>query len=78
MTAIARVSNVVTLAAERQRRHRARIRSGRIQLVVEADQRLIEALLATGAVTEAESLSRQAIEAALGDMIDEWTRRALG
>jgi hypothetical protein len=74
---IAGVSSFVTHAAERQRRHRERIRAGRIPLAIEADGRVIEALLVTGAISEAESFSRHAVEAALGEMVDEWTQRAL-
>ena len=64
-------------ASERQRRHRERVRDGKIVLSIEVDGLVIEALLSTGAISEAESLSRHAIEAALGEMVDEWTQRAL-
>ena len=67
----------VVQARQRQRRHRERLRSGRIPLALDVDARVIEALLVTGAITEPESLSRHAVETALGEMVDEWSRRAL-
>lgn len=70
-------SRPLSIAAERQRRHRQRLKAGRIPLAIEVDERVIEALLITGAISEAESLRRSAIEAALSEMVDDWTRRAL-
>ena len=64
-------------AAERQRRHRQRLRAGRIQLTLEVDEKLVEALLAVGIVGEKESLDRRHLEAVISEMIDDWSVRAL-
>lgn len=68
----------VSLAAERQRRHRQRLRAGRAVWQIEVDEtRAIEALLASGAVTDEESRDRRQLERAVAEMLAEWSERAL-
>jgi hypothetical protein len=62
-------------AANRKRRYRRRQRLGRAVLAIEISSApLIEVLIESGHLTEAESLDRRKVEAATGKVVDAWTR----
>ena len=61
------------LAAERQRRYRARLACGKIPLQIVVDEvDVAAALIAAGLLTEAESEDRDKIERALEKVIGVW------
>jgi hypothetical protein len=61
---------------ERQRRARQRERDGlAVFTIVGHHDRLVTALLATGHLTESAALRREAVNQALGQVLDEWSTR---
>lgn len=65
-----------TSGAERARRHRARRKDGRASLRIEVPEAVVvEALIASGRLSEAGALSRQAVERAVGEVIQDWAAR---
>jgi hypothetical protein len=64
--------------AARARKARARRRRGLAIYYIEANEdRMIEALLEAGRLTEAEALERPSVERELGWVLDDWARRWL-
>ncbi len=65
--------------AERQRRFRARQREpARIIVRVEAEHgRLLDALIASDRLTEAEAWRKDLVELALSQVVDEWIKGTL-
>jgi hypothetical protein len=67
--------------AKKQRAHRARLARSRrkhgqiVASIVIEENPVIEALLQSGRLTEAEALRRSLVEAALGKLIAEWACR---
>jgi hypothetical protein len=54
--------------SERQRRHRERLRRGRICVAIEVDQHLIDALIGVGRLGEGDETDREMIRRALEDL----------
>lgn len=60
--------------AERQRRHRARARAGRVVIPVEADDvALAEALIAAGFLSPGRADDREALAEATARVLDVWS-----
>jgi hypothetical protein len=65
-----------TPAALKKRRYRRRLRDGLIVLPIEAcEVEIVEALIISGRLTEAESISRDAITRAAEGVLREWCQR---
>ncbi len=63
-----------TSNAERQRRHRARVRRGEAILRVRVrPEKIIEALLRSQKITEDDAFNREKVEEALSHVVAEWT-----
>ena len=63
-------------ASARQARRRRRSKAGRIVVAIELDELVVlEALLASGRLTEAQALRRSSVEAELGRLIADWACR---
>ena len=63
-------------ASARQRRYRRRAKAGNAIFPIEADEcAVIEAMLKSGRMTEAQALKRKLVNAALGELIAEWAGR---
>lgn len=64
--------------AARQRAYRERQRHGEAVLPLRVDYfRLIEALLVSGRLSEADALDRSRVKIAAGEVLDDWAMRWL-
>ena len=64
---------------QRQRRARARRRHGGAVLKVDVQNfyRLVEAMIISGRLSDAEGLRREVVEREAGQLLDNWARRCL-
>lgn len=69
------MSAAISFAAERQRRHRERVRGGRVVLAVEVDANAIEAMLMLGWVDEPGSRSRETLAGAISEALADWAEK---
>jgi hypothetical protein len=64
-------------AAARQRAYRARVRKGEALLRVRVGHPVIEALIVSTRLSEAEALDRRKVASAVADVVEEWAQHWL-